>query len=66
MSFTVMPGQVYNLSFEFRSTGGDFNNATVTIGDKVFAVATSSMEFVNFTQNFMFDTAQLATSGCAA
>ncbi len=56
-AFPVLAGQTYNLSFDFRSTGGDFNTATVTVGDKVFTVSTSSTDFTHFSANFTFDQA---------
>jgi len=55
LAYPVLPNQLYNLTFEYRSTGGDLNSATVQVGDKIWTVSTSSTEFQTFSQNFTFE-----------
>jgi hypothetical protein len=59
-SFPFLAGVIYNLSFDFVSTDGNPNTATVRIGPQVFTVSTSSPSFTRFSQNFAFVTTTIA------
>lgn len=52
LAFPVVAGQTYNFTFDYRSTGGDLNTATATIGNQAFTVSSSSEEFQRFNQSF--------------
>lgn len=60
-SFVLLPGMTYNLTFNYRSTAGDLNRATVTLGSLVFSVETASTNFLTFDQNFIVTTPTTVT-----
>lgn len=60
-SFVLLPGMTYNLTFNYRSTAGDLNRATVTLGSLVFSVETASTTFLTFDQNFTVTTPTTVT-----
>ncbi len=52
---SVVAGQTYNLTFNYRSTTGDLDAATVTVGDRTFGVSSASTSFTRFSQDFTAD-----------
>jgi len=52
--FAVDALATYRLRFQYRSTGGDAESASVYVGNRRFDVATSSTDFLLFDQTFRF------------
>jgi hypothetical protein len=55
LAYPIVAGQRFNLTFDYRSTEGDFNSATVTIGDRSWSVSTDDTSFHRFSRDFIAD-----------
>lgn len=55
-----LAGATYRLSFRYKSTDGKPATARATIASRVYTVTTSSTEFQQFTQTFVFGVQRLA------
>lgn len=58
-AFPVLPGQTFNLTFDYRSTGGDVNTATASVGSNAFTVTSGETFFQRFSQDFGIDAIDL-------
>ncbi|MES2753339.1 MAG: PEPxxWA-CTERM sorting domain-containing protein, partial [Pseudomonadota bacterium] len=63
LAYPVTAGTSYNLTFDYRSTGGDLNAAQAFVGDQVFSVSRADPTFTRFSQDFIFSDQFIASSG---